>query len=509
MPSARGLEAWSDTVWRGERVHNQLLLTTNEEVISRLSYSVSDLKSGGNTIPASCVTLRGVDYVAGDELATDCGAQTTRHTVYLGDALTANLPSRVSRISPSLVWASIDIPSATAPGTYTGTIQVKQDDKTAVSLPVSLLVTAHSLPAVADWQFHLDLWQFPFQLSKLCSENGDKVEPFSDRYFTLMRPFYAMLADAGQKAITTYIKDGAFNTGETMVDWSRDDDGTYHFDYTKFDRFVEFMMGLGIDRQINCHSLAGWSNKVGYTNTATGAYNYMSLAISTAQFAKVWDTFLNDFRSHLTAKGWMERTVLYMDEVRQTDMARIVDVIRANGNDWKIGLAGQDMEASVEQQLFDYSTIIGTNRHTTGHTRATFYTSCSQTHPNNYVAADTEPAEMTWMAWHALARGFNGYTRWAYDYWTVTDPMNAQDATNTAGDFHMIYRTDNTAASKPVASMRLELLRCGIQDYEKVRILGVSNLTSVIALFTDPKAPNARQNVMKAQAQLKTLSAKD
>ena len=68
-------------------------------------------------------------------------------------------------------------------------------------------------------------------------------------------------------------------------------------------------------------------------------------------------------------------------------------------------------------------------------------------------------------------KGFDGYLRWAYDYWTQSDPTSAQDGSNASGDFNMIYRSENTAAAVPISSIRLELLREGIQDFEKARIL--------------------------------------
>lgn len=48
----------------------------------------------------------------------------------------------------------------------------------------------------------------------------------------MMKPFYQLLADAGQKVITTYIKDGAFNSGQTMVKWSKNSSDEWIFDYT-------------------------------------------------------------------------------------------------------------------------------------------------------------------------------------------------------------------------------------------------------------------------------------
>ena len=45
---------------------------------------------------------------------------------------------------------------------------------------------------------------------------------------------------------------------ETMVTWMKKADGTWSFDYTVFDRWVEFMMSVGIDQQINCYSMVPW-----------------------------------------------------------------------------------------------------------------------------------------------------------------------------------------------------------------------------------------------------------
>ena len=120
---------------------------------------------------------------------------------------------------------------------------------------LELLVVDHQLPAVADWSFHLDLWQFPFQLPTLCRDNGETVVPIYDEYFAMMKPFYQLLADAGQKVITTYIKDGAFNSGQTMVKWSKNSSDEWIFDYTDFDKYVGKMMEWGINKQISCFSL--------------------------------------------------------------------------------------------------------------------------------------------------------------------------------------------------------------------------------------------------------------
>ena len=113
---------------------------------------------------------------------------------------------------------------------------------------------------------------------------------------------------------------------------------------------------------------------------------------------------------------------------------------------------------------------------------------------------------MVWMAWYAAAKGMNGYVRWAYDYWQSSDPVNIQDGTNTAGDFNMIYRTDNKATSKVVTSIRFELLREGIQDYEKIRSLSNAQLNAAVKTVTPATATNAELIITKVQNILKKVS---
>lgn len=498
--------AWCDTVWRNDRTHQQLALWMDKGSMNSLSVHASDLQSGTASIGAENIRLRYVADVAGDAQALPCGEQEVRTTVYIGDALSEKPVTRLASNDLLKIWITVDIPESTPAGVYTGTIEARQAGQTVRSFDVKLHVADWVLPAPKDWKYHLDIWQFPFRLQEICGWSGTQIEMFSPSYFMMMEPFYELLADAGQAAVTAYIKDGAFGKGLTMIDWTLETDGTWRFDYTNFDKFVEFMFGLGIDRQIDCLSMAGWFNEIGYTDASDGTYKYKELPIASDEFATIWSAFLDDFRRHLTGKGWMDKAVLFMDEIGTENMTRIIELIRANSPDWKIGLAGGETTEAVERALYDYSILIGCDHRTDANAHATFYTSCSQRHPNNYVTAETASAEMTWMAWHAASKGLGGYLRWAYDYWTWTDPLNAQDGANTAGDFHMIYRTGNTLDSQPVSSIRFELMREGIQDYEKMHLLGIDQFRSVLSDFADCMAPNAERNVIRAQSFLKRAS---
>lgn len=245
---------WRDTVWRNERVHTQIILWA-EKNVKGITYQVNDLRCGGQTLSSSNIRLRFPTYVLGDTKALDCGSQTSRQSAYIADALSEQQVTQISSTDPTKVWVTIDVPKNTSPGLYEGSIDVKQETGEKLSFNIQLLVTNHVLPDVKDWTYHLDIWQFPFQLVTLCGKSGNEVKPFSPAYESLMSSFYKMLADAGQKAVTTYIKDGAFLEGQTMINWNLNEDDTWSFDYTNFDKFVEFMFSLGINKQIDCFSL--------------------------------------------------------------------------------------------------------------------------------------------------------------------------------------------------------------------------------------------------------------
>ena len=101
----------------------------------------------------------------------------------------------------------------------------------------------------------------------------------------------------------------------------------------------------------------------------------------------------------------------------------------------------------------------------------TFYTSCVQPRPNSFLAANADPRDAAALSWHALQRRLDGYLRWAFDNWRSSDPLNLREGAYTAGDFSLVYRSSNDKNMTVVPSIRSELLREGIEDFEKVQVL--------------------------------------
>ena len=130
-------------------------------------------------------------------------------------------------------------------------------------------MSSRELPAPSEWAYHLDLWQSPFAVARYY-----QVPLWSQEHLDAMRPLMKMLADAGQKIITATLTHKPWNGQtedyfETMVTWMKRADGTWAFDYTVFDRWVEFMMSVGINQQINCYSMVPWELSFQYFDQAT------------------------------------------------------------------------------------------------------------------------------------------------------------------------------------------------------------------------------------------------
>lgn len=166
---------WKDTVWQNERVHKQIVLWTESKRYDDLTYEIGDLLSGGNRIASSNLHLRFPSYVLGDEKALVCNEYRTHTSVQIADKLSEEAVRTVTASEPVKLWLTADIPAGTAPGEYEGTVTVKSGGEVQLTFTVRLLVVNHALPPVSEWAFHLDLWQFPFQLSGLCADNGQKL----------------------------------------------------------------------------------------------------------------------------------------------------------------------------------------------------------------------------------------------------------------------------------------------------------------------------------------------
>ena len=469
-------KAFNHVAWRGEKVFAQAVVSSEEE-LKDLRLSVSDLRNGKSLIGAENIRLQFVSYVVSDLLDTtkygQCGSREDKSKwgeVLVADVLDINDSMTVPAGRKQPVWMTVSVPSDARPGKYSGKLTVTSSNAKARSLNVELTVADHVLPPARDWAFHLDLWQNPYSVARY-----ENVPLWSEAHFEAMRPVMRMLAEAGQKYVTATIMSRPWN-GQTedafgsMVTKIRRIDGTWLYDYTIFDRWVEFMFSLGIDRQINCYSMIPWALQFDYIDQATSSPATFQAAPGSEEYNEYWGAFIADFARHLKAKGWFEKTMIAMDERPLESMQAVLGLIRKIEPAFKISLAGNYHEPVI-YDIVDFSETFSGKQEFPESAKAkrkelglttTFYTCCAEAHPNMFVISN--PDEAAWLGWFAQAEGYDGYLRWAYNSWTLDPLTDARFRTWPAGDCFVVYPGGR-------GSVRFSKLVEGIQDFEKVRIL--------------------------------------
>ena len=469
-------KAFNHVAWRGEKVFAQAVVSSEEE-LKDVRLSVSDLRNGKSLIGAENIRLQFVSYVVSDLLDTtkygQCGSREDKSKwgeVLVADVLDINDSMTVPAGRKQPVWMTVSVPSDARPGKYSGKLTVTSSNAKARSLNVELTVADHVLPPARDWAFHLDLWQNPYSVARY-----ENVPLWSEAHFEAMRPVMRMLAEAGQKSVTATIMSRPWN-GQTedafgsMVTKIRRIDGTWLYDYTIFDRWVEFMFSLGIDRQINCYSMIPWALQFDYIDQATSSPATFQAAPGSEEYNEYWGAFIADFARHLKAKGWFEKTMIAMDERPLESMQAVLGLIRKVEPAFKISLAGNYHEPVI-YDIVDFSETFSGKQEFPESAKAkrkelglttTFYTCCAEAHPNMFVISN--PDEAAWLGWFAQAEGYDGYLRWAYNSWTLDPLTDARFRTWPAGDCFVVYPGGR-------GSVRFSKLVEGIQNFEKVRIL--------------------------------------
>ena len=457
------------TAWRGERVSAQLLVWSARPV-AKLTCDAGRLRSDAGRLPKDAVRTRFVRYVMSDEFACACCRRQPENfaAVLSADLLDEreSMPLEASTVRP--VWITVDVPADAEPGLYRAPVTVTGGGERR-SLTLDVEVVGRTLPAPRSWRYHLDLWQHPAAVART-----EGVEIWSDAHFEALRPVMRPLADAGQKVITATLNKDPWNNQcydayADMIVWTRNADGTWSYDYTAFDRWVELMHSLGVDRQINCYSMLPWNNELHYRDAATGEWQDAVAEPGLPVFEELWRPFLADFVRHLDEKGWLAKTCIAMDERSPEQMERAVAFLTANAPQLGIALADNHDSYKRYPQLHDIcvSARQEVDREDIAARRAagqvtTYYVCCSHRYPNLFTFSD--PAESAVAAWYAVANDYDGFLRWAYNSWTEDPLRDSRFRTWPSGDTYAIYPGGRS-------SIRFERLRDGIEDAEKIRLL--------------------------------------
>lgn len=363
-------------------------------------------------------------------------------------------------------WCNVSPAANVKAGKYNIKITLTENGKFKQDFDIVVNVSKRML--TMDSKFHLNFWMQPYAVSRYYG-----LTPWSEHHFEAMRPYIKMLADAGQRTAfaTLFYEPWGVQSNDkfdSMVATTLKSNGTWEYDYSVFDKWIEFLESCGINGNINCFSMVPWDMTFDYYDEVTHSYKSLTTTTDTEEYRNMWTPFIKSFTQHLKQKGWFERTVIAMDERGLDAMLDAYNIAQTAAPGIKMSLAG-NYHTELADKIYDYCVAWGQKftpeemaLRNERNWITTTYTACPDPMPN--ICSNNDPAEATYLPLCAMANGFNGFLRWAWMNWTDNPMYDTRFKLFTAGDTYVVYPDYRS-------SRRFEKIKEGIQNIHKIEIL--------------------------------------
>jgi hypothetical protein len=210
----------------------------SDQSIEGLAVTCSDLKQGGETIPASAVRVRYGWSWGGDSGAAYSEALPASRSpldALLEKPLDAFPSTGAGAVVP--VWFTVRVPKAAKAGTYAGTATVTTKGGFKRDVALTLDVADWTLPDQQDYRTWVELIQSPDTLAE-----EYKVPLWSDAHWKLMAQSMRYIGESSSRvAYVPLIAQTNFGNAESMVRWIKKDDGTCDYDFTIVDKYLDMV----------------------------------------------------------------------------------------------------------------------------------------------------------------------------------------------------------------------------------------------------------------------------
>ena len=423
----------------------------------------------------------------------------------------------VETIDPSLSYGSTreyvlfiqtkaDIPND--PLTFSIQINADQYEK-----PKQLTVHLDPQDVTLDRDgFTIELWQHPFTSARYYD-----VEPFGNDHQKILLSMLDYYHQLGGKIMTATIVDEVWNhqsydADPSLIQWIREEDGSFRFDYSYFDIWVSLGLTSGVldlsdpTTGIKAYSIAPWNDQITYIDETSGSTIKEPLMVGSQPWIYYWTTFLEDFMVHCESMGIEDHIYISMDERDATTLQACIDLIEtihnSQGESFKISAAiNSDMLDQptlldrIDDISFSLTALDGSNqsfmdladhRHQLGLT-TTIYTTTGQ-YPSSFVTSD--PADTLFTLLYSYRLHASGFLRWSYDGWNE-DPLFSSDYGDfQSGDPFLTYPLNTMVGPYITPSYRLLLIRYGLTMIHKIDYLSSIGQTKPLDQLNQWLYPN-------------------
>lgn len=373
-----------------------------------------------------------------------------------------------SEMEPGISTAfrvTVYIPKDQAAGIYQGKIKIKTDEGNE---DLILLLRVFNFQLPDNLSMGVNFWAFPEDYARQY-----RCELWGDRYWELVKSYAGDLKAHGQSIIS--LLDISSSNSLKLVNWQIDEKGDLNFDFNLFDQWVQVHKEAGIDKGMELSGIARTDFHLFDKKRKKRLLH--KFPIGSEKYNRYWGQMLTALSGHLRMKGWMKGVMLKpSDEIseefvpqwqaiakltRKCDKNFLTTEALGYGRKGLIGYC--DVFAMHAWLGMDSDYILQAKE---SGDEVWWYFSCDCDNPNFFIKNDwIEARAIPWLTWHYQ---LNGVLRWSYSYWNKKNPFEDVYCGKQwpAGDCYMVY----PGSDGPVPSVRWEVFREGVQDYEYLKI---------------------------------------
>jgi len=464
----------------------------DEKSLKDIEVEVSDVVHAkrGFVIPKDDIKTYLVGYVE---------TKHVEHARWWPDPLLPMEPFDVAEAHVQPVWVTIHVPKEAPAGEYAGMVRIKPSNAPERKMAVRLRV----------WDFDLP------DRSRLSTVFGfstlDSMSRFYDFYpgtereqSQMVLKYLEFLADHRINALFY----GYITVRDPRcISIRKDSDGHFRYDFSRVDPYLKFLVEKGM--RFNIFAPVFWHNaeNMFLMNPLLAPFAHLgSRAFESPEFDQVVAELLMSYVAHLKEKGWLEHAFAYVwDEPpasRYGHVQKICDLVKkvapelkrltvANytperlegySDIWCPNLGG---EAGETEGIYEQKRAFYERRQRAGD-EVWWYIAC-QPHPYPNFFLDYPALDCRIPFWMTWRYGLDGLAYWCVNAWA--HGRNFRDSANERwpeadwdpswtcgatcevapcqGNGQLIY----PGPEGPVSSLRLEVIRDGIEDYELLRLL--------------------------------------
>ena len=377
-------------------------------------------------------------------------------------------------------WITVYVPEGTPEGVYTAEVRMKgeaggrkfsfREDINVKVWPVTMRTP--DFPNVN--------WAFDFDGCMKQWNGGVQVERYSAEHEEYLRQLYGMLAEGHQTMTRIPVWD--------VVGMQKKSDGSWEFDFTRFDWYVKICEEAGILHSLQVEELGHrlvplWTSPMGLFVPVEidGKMTKETYPPDHPAVKDFYSSFIPALRDHLKETGWADRCYQQIcDEpvdVNAESYCQTVDLVRKYWPEMKVLEACQTtktrdaIDAWCPQMNYWHENYDFFKDRQAKGDEVWFYTCCYPHHeyPNRFIEQPLLKTRM--LFWMAHKYRADGYLHWGFNCWSE-DPFKETVMPGTGtmlpgGDAWIIY----PAYRKMLRSIRFEQHRDGLEDLTLLQML--------------------------------------